>query len=904
MNHHSTHVSCPGKSLLQLVVWRTAWLACAALAGSSLAPPGAAADLSKFPLVPAFELPPKDQPMPVPLRWVGGWMLAQVRINGADAGWFKIATAWNESAIAPEVAAKLKLPVVPVAGLLDPSVLGDRSRNQLARKYFRVDGLQCGPATATDARFRSEDFSAMSQKAVEIYGEGISGALGWDLLKTLPFVLDEPGLQLVWQQQAQPAEAAVRLPVTEIDGRPFIEITLGKGCTTPAAVNSTGFAVCIQQPFLRAHAAQLAIGPAYSSTARFYDSDADDDALPVAAMIERWPSDRWLEVECGGLKQTLPSIVSPLKDPALAEVQICYGLLRRTIALFDGPGHTLWLKPTTQVPEVTLVGTDRPRPSPRLLSAALESTILFNDPAAVKALAAAGADLKGLLPDEPPLAVAVSVGAREAALALIEAGAPVEPASNQASTPLLAACSSGDAAMVKLLLKKGADANRATAPSLSPLMMAARSGNPAVVAALRGKARFPTDPGLAGLLMCEAAIGGNLSLAKEMLTLLTKDRMPREGWKMLLEQALLLGQEEVVDWVLKTGGAELVKEGAELRPLLAAILPTRVEKTDATRERLVTQLLAAGADPNAARKGVTPLLLAARHGNGPIVNALLAAGATATATDHKSRNALHRAAAANQPAAVILPLLKRGLDLDVEDSTTEMTALNTYAQHGNPEACAALLEAGASPNESSSFGMPPLVAATNGLNSTDDAAIAVVNLLFKHGAKIDDKASDYRGPVALFGAICASRNTLIKLLVDGGAPINKKMACNLTPLELAATIATAATVSALLDCGAEPNAPDPYGMTPLAHAAAAGNIATAATLLERGVPPDATTPEAIPPLLPAAATGQLRAVRLLLAAGANPAAIHPETKNTAIETAKSRGDQAMVKLLENASLNQ
>ena len=902
MDRHSTHAFRPERNLVRPVAWRTAWLACAALAGVSLAVPAAAADLSKFPLVPAFELPPEAKPMPVPLRWVGGWMLAQVRINGADAGWFKIATAWNESAIAPEVAEKLKLPAVPVDGLLDASILGDSPRHQPAGIYFRVDGLQCGPATATDARFRSEDFSAMSQKAVEIYGEGISGALGWDLLKTLPFVLDEPGLQLVWQQQAQPPEAAVALPVTEIDGKPFIGITLGNGCKAPAAVNSTGRAVCVQQAFMKAHAAQLASGPAYSFSARFYDSDADDDGLPMGPMVERWPSDRWLEVECGGLKQTLPGIVSPLSDPALGEVQICYGLLRRTIALFDGPGHTLWLKPTTQAPEVTLVGKDRPLPSSRLLAAALESAIKFNDPSAVRVLAAAGADLKNLS-NQTPLTIAASVGAREAALALIEAGAPVEPVANQADTPLVAACGSGDAVMVKLLLKNGADANRATASGLAPLMMAARSGNPVVVAALRGKARFPTDPRLAGLLMSESAIGGNLTLAKEMLAVLTKDRMPREGWKLLLEQVLLLGQEEVATWVLKTGGAELVREGAELQPLLAAILPTRIEKTDAIRERLVSQLLAAGADPNAERKGVTPLLLAARHGNGTIVKALLAAGAKATMTDYKSRNALHRAAAANQPAAVILPLLKRGLDLDDEDPTTEMTALNTYAQHGNPEACAALLEAGASPNESSSFGMPPLVAATNGLSSTDDAALAVVNLLFKHGAKIDDKASDYRGPVALFGAICASRSTLIKPLVNGGALVNKKMACNLTPLELAATIATAATVSALLECGAEPNAPDPHDMTPLNHAAAAGNIATMALLLDRGVPPDATTPEAIPPLLLAASTRQLRAVRLLLAAGAAPAAVHSQSKKTALETARSHGDQAMVNLLENASHN-
>ena len=207
MNHQSTHSFRPEKSLVQPVAWRAAWLACAALAGFSLAAPGAAADLSKFPLVPAFELPPEAQPMPVPLRWVGGWMLAQVRINGTDAGWFKIATAWNESAIAPEVAENSNCRWFRWMDCSIHRILGNSPRDQPAGTYFRVDSLQCGPATAADARFRSEDFSAMSQKAVEMYGEGISGALGWDLLKTLPFVLDEPGLQLVWQQQAQPPEA-------------------------------------------------------------------------------------------------------------------------------------------------------------------------------------------------------------------------------------------------------------------------------------------------------------------------------------------------------------------------------------------------------------------------------------------------------------------------------------------------------------------------------------------------------------------------------------------------------------------------------------------------------------------------------------------------------------------------
>ena len=39
--------------------------------------------------------------------------------------------------------------------------------------------------------------------------------------------------------------------------------------------------------------------------------------------------------------------------------------------------------------------------------------------------------------------------------------------------------------------------------------------------------------------------------------------------------------------------------------------------------------------------------------------------------------------------------------------------------------------------------------------------------------------------------------------------------------------------------------------------------------------------------------------RALLAAGADPDALNPQTKTTALDVAKSRGDQPMVTLLEN-----
>jgi hypothetical protein len=41
---------------------------------------------------PAFELAADSPLEPIPLRWVNGWVLARIKINGADAGWFKFAS--------------------------------------------------------------------------------------------------------------------------------------------------------------------------------------------------------------------------------------------------------------------------------------------------------------------------------------------------------------------------------------------------------------------------------------------------------------------------------------------------------------------------------------------------------------------------------------------------------------------------------------------------------------------------------------------------------------------------------------------------------------------------------------------------------------------------------------------
>lgn len=863
-----------------------------AIAGTAGAAPKA--DWKKMPPRAGFELAREADAEPVPLRWAGGWVLARVKINGTDAGWFKIATGWKYSMIHTETAVRLGLPTLPEFGLLTQA---RKPGAGTGAQVVRVDRLECGGAVAAELPLECADLAGLSQEVVKMYGEGISGVLGWDLLKSLPFLLDEPALRMTWRRQAAPPAGAVRLDLTEKFGCPFAGITLGDDCRVEAMVNSAAVSVAVQRPLLERHAESLWHGPLIAIGSTFHGARADDDNLPLGEVAGGLPMARWLEVAYGDTREMQPVSLSPRTNPETGEVQIGYGLCRRRQVWFDGPGRAMWLSAATTVPEIAVAGL--PDPNPYLLTVALQTAVDFNDPEAVRALAGAGADLKGL-PLQEPLPRACSFGSREAARALIEAGAPAEPAVDQPGLPLLAACESGDAELVKFLLEKGAVPERGNRSGFTPLQAAARNGDPAVLKALRAKTGLPEKPEALVRLLGEAAAGGNLDLAKEILEKIPAELRPGLEWPLLLEQVLLIGRPEMAAWVLKIGGDGLVAKPIQLPPLVAALVPTRIEKTEAVRGELVTLLLEAGADPNASGKGITPLLVAARHGNAAIIRQLLEAGAKATATDVKQRNALLRAAAANQPVETVAALLETKLDRDAIDSETEMTALATYAQHGNVPACRALLAAGAGVEVASLFGPTPLCVAASGSRSGDGDALAVVRLLVGHEAKAGTRADAEETPGALFGAIVAGRSSLIKPLVGAGAPLEQRVA-NVTPLGWACAMAEPATVKALLDAGADPRASDRTGVTPMGHAAAAGRLGNLRVLLEKGLPPDAEDDQGMPPLWLAAAAGQTRAVRLLLAAGAKPDACHPRQRTTALDAARARRDKSLAEVLEAAA---
>ncbi|MEI6653154.1 MAG: ankyrin repeat domain-containing protein [Verrucomicrobiota bacterium] len=413
-------------------------------------------------------------------------------------------------------------------------------------------------------------------------------------------------------------------------------------------------------------------------------------------------------------------------------------------------------------------------------------------------MAAAGADVKGT-PDQLPLAEACAFGSREAALALLEAGAPVDSDSSwkTSDTPLIAACSSGDPALIEMLLKKGANPDRANPLGYTPLLATARTGGPAAVQALRGKARFPKDPNQDVGLLGAACTGGNLPVAKEMLAIIPDEMRSNIPWPVPLELALLCGHEDVVDWLLKTGGPGLASKGVELQPLLAAILPLRIEKSDAIRERLVAKLLAAGADPNAKSPfGFTPLVMVAN-------------GASTADED---------------TLAVVSLLLKHGAKPEAEDNTKPGLLFGAIAMRRST-LIKPLVGTGAQVNKEMYHKVMPLALAAA------ISRVATVQVLLDLGA--DPKVLDVNGISPLAHAAAAGKTASMAVLLTHGAAPDATGPNEKPPVWVAASGGQLRAVRALLVSGANPDAPNPQTKTTALDVAKARGDQAMVTLLEK-----------------------------------------------------------------------
>jgi ankyrin repeat protein len=335
-----------------------------------------------------------------------------------------------------------------------------------------------------------------------------------------------------------------------------------------------------------------------------------------------------------------------------------------------------------------------------------------------------------------------------------------------------------------------------------------------------------------------------------------------------LDMARLAGSVDAGRVLLKAGG----KPGFHPSPdMLRALLLDACRKGDGTE---CDRLLAAGADPNAAREGeMSPLCAAAAvncsacakllciHGANPnapcpsgtpplseavvradevFLRVLLEAGAKVEAGDGEGRTALHRAASNRSDYATPSPdaaplepsrdpvqiLLDHGADPNFLDRWGR-TPLHDAAEHGEFENVVLLVNHGANPNVAAATGVTPLDLAPE----EEENAPGIGSFLRSRGAQPGKPES-----VKLFRAVDEDDFAAAKILLEAGADPNVVPSLRGTPLLLAAARNDTSFMEILVAHGARVNQDSPWKRTPLQMALLGdfGLAGTAQWLLDRG----------------------------------------------------------------------
>ncbi len=222
------------------------------------------------------------------------------------------------------------------------------------------------------------------------------------------------------------------------------------------------------------------------------------------------------------------------------------------------------------------------------------------------------------------------------------------------------------------------------------------------------------------------------------------------------------GQKDIVD-VLKGDPAIIA-----YRKLLALMEASRSGNT-----KLVKELIAAGADVNAANKdGETALMEASSFGHTESVQALIAAGADVNVANKDGETALMEASSFEHTESVKL-LIAAGADVNVADKDGCTALIAASWDDGNAELIKALIAAGADVNVADKGGVTALMVAS--LSNVES-----VKLLIAAGADVN--VADKGGKTALMRVPAYGNAEPAKALIAAGANVNVVDESGWTPL--------------------------------------------------------------------------------------------------------------------------
>jgi quinoprotein dehydrogenase-associated probable ABC transporter substrate-binding protein len=216
--------------------------------------------------------------------------------------------------------------------------------------------------------------------------------------------------------------------------------------------------------------------------------------------------------------------------------------------------------------------------------------------------------------------------------------------------------------------------------------------------------------------------------------------------------------------------------------------------------------------------------------------------------------------------------------------------LNNAVLAGDPVRVSYLIEKKhVDPNARDPQGNTPLTNAVR-MKSAD-----MVAYLVEHHADVGRADSD--GWTPLMTAAWIDDGGLVEYLVGHKADINAKNPAGLTPLGVASEYGKDIALVALVKAGSNVNQRIGSGYTPLMLAVAGRSDRSAKALLDHGADINARNTGGITALMIAAAANEADLVSMLIKAGAD-ASVKDENGKTALGIARDKGNDAVIKLLE------
>ena len=276
--------------------------------------------------------------------------------------------------------------------------------------------------------------------------------------------------------------------------------------------------------------------------------------------------------------------------------------------------------------------------------------------------------------------------------------------------------------------------------------------------------------------------------------------------------AVLLPALAGANGVPEVADAAMNRDAAALRTLLAKRSDVNVAQADGSTAlhwavywndlEAVDLLLAAGANPKAAtRLNATPLFLATQSGTPAMVARLLRAGVDVNAPFLSNGETALMVAARSGNVEIVSRLLEAGASVDAKETLRGTTALSWAAEENHAAVVSLLLSRGASPQAASKV---VVGAARRGDDDADDPGPAPTG-----------NANARGGVTPLMVATRERAVETIKVLLDGGAPINQQSGDGTTALIVALQNGDAAIARMLLDRGAAADMGNAKGWTPL-----------------------------------------------------------------------------------------